>query len=417
FARRWFGRRATLAAGVAVALMPWMWTIGRQAEIEALQQLGVGIAALGTIDVLMSRRSVWLGAVAAAMGTAVMLLAKGPAAAVVPAACVAGCVLGGGRPAIRRLATVAGAWLCGAAPFAAWVLAAERLAHTDAITQSPGAFMWVDPVGEIVTLPFAAFVAALPASLALLFPWGPDACGEASRPVHRRRLAIARTLAWGWLVSVVTLTALGVGNPRYTLPAAVLPAPAAGYVVWLLGGLLTSKRRSILRIMTLGAPAVLAGVLMLASAGYIGLHESRLREKSAEAAGIEIRALLDAAWEDLSSTRPGSGTQAEPGPSIIVLADGAIEARPEVLWPASQGPHDVRWVPGLSALLASSGGVPAVGDGLGDSLGEGSGEARVFVLLRDDAGGNELDALSSGVPRLGAFEAASFTFVLAGPLP
>src|SRR5690606_34589920 len=53
FAWRWFGARGGLAAGVALALTPWLWQSGRSAEIEPLHNLWVAVAAFCAIELLV----------------------------------------------------------------------------------------------------------------------------------------------------------------------------------------------------------------------------------------------------------------------------------------------------------------------------------------------------------------------------
>jgi hypothetical protein len=184
--------------------------------------------------------------VAAAVGLVWLFLAKGPASApVVAAVIIAACLV---RRSPRPLAgwiwialVPAGLAIAGLIRAIARAAGAEAL---EPVTQSPAAFLF-EPgmLLGILTLPFAAFAQTLPASFALLFPFGPDARRETDHPDWTPdRLTIARGLAVAWVVSVLVFMVVGVRNPRYTLPAAVLLPPLAGAFVSGLGVWLTCRR-------------------------------------------------------------------------------------------------------------------------------------------------------------------------------
>ncbi len=352
FARRWFGPRAALPVGLAAALMPWVWAFGRAAEIEALNQLGTCVAALATVDLLVYRRGRWLGPLALMIGMAILLFAKGPAGIAVPLACLlSACVITGSwaRVASARwwLSTLAALGL-----FGLWAALAASRADAEAVTQSPGAFLWSEPAVDVASLVPASFLSALPASLALLFPWGPDARSEAAEVEDGARvLAIARALGLAWLLSLAAWMAFCVGNPRYTLPAAVLCPPLVGYVAWLYGSRLTQTRRTIARIMSLGHPLALPALLLACLPVYLRFYEAPIRATSGRDAGFGFAETL---------LEFGISTKAPDDP-IPIYAGSAINTRPETLWYMerrwaelrrerdSLPQLEARWVPSLQS--------------------------------------------------------------------
>jgi 4-amino-4-deoxy-L-arabinose transferase-like glycosyltransferase len=380
FGRAWFGRWGGLAAGAAQALMPQLWPVARHAEIEALNQLGTQLTALALVHVMVvggrrARSAVVLGAI----GTAAMLFAKGPAgAAAVGAVLVAACLVQRSvRPVVcTRVALIL---LPGIGLFAWWALAlrgwlAAYTGPLEPALQSPGSFMWTDPVWEIGVFPIAAWVSALPASLALLFPWGPDARTEGRRGTgrgFRRPYLIALTLGWAWVLAVGLWWALGIGNPRYAMPAAVLAPPVAGYVVWgLASGRFAGARPGIARALGLFRWWAWPVALAVGWGGYLFGVESSRRATSGGSAGQMVGSEV-AAW---TRAQAADGRRLE-GP-VRVYADGVIEARPEVLLglrhgsAQADGPEvQIIWSPGIRMHTS-----PRFGDGL---------------LLRDDELGRE----------------------------
>ena len=173
-AKRWFGARAALPAGLAQALMPVLWETGRAAEIEPLNNLGTQIASLALVHLLVVQPGIARGAgssglrprrgsrggivctmLLAALGIVWFSIAKGPASApVVVAVVAAACVV---RRSISPLLPAVGSLTLAAVPLAllGWLIvrALER-APVDAVTQSPSAFMF-EPgmVLGILTLP------------------------------------------------------------------------------------------------------------------------------------------------------------------------------------------------------------------------------------------------------------------------
>ena len=348
FARRWFGRRAALPAGLAQALMPVLWETGRAAEIEPLNNLGTQIAALALIDALVFARTkpgrvLW--AIIAAFGVIWFALAKGPASApviagVILAACVA---LRSWRPVagVRwSTLTVAGLAIAGLATVTYEFLDEQSV---EPITQSPSAFMF-EPgmILGVLTLPFAAFASMLPASFALLFPWGPDARHEidVDDGPGTSAFTLARTITIAWLITIVLFMIFGVRNPRYTLPAAGLLPPLAGFYLAGLPVWVASKRARIARTLTLGRPAILAAALLIGSVVYMFTVEANRRATSGTDAGTAIGEAL-AAW-----------VEAHPEP-VVVIANDVVEARPEVVLAMQRVlversvPHRVLWTPAL----------------------------------------------------------------------
>lgn len=368
FAGRWFGWRSALAGGLAQALMPWMWTVGRQAEIEALHTAMVQVACLGVVDVMMRTGRVRsLGAVLSAaliaLGVSGMALTKGPAGA--PA--LVGAFLGAclvrraWRPAAWATVWVGiglGAAIIGGVLFA--ISSALGRTGETPMVQSAGAFLF-EPgrFAEILLLAPGAWAAMLPASIGLLFPWGPDARAEARACEEaQERWVRARGLTWAWVIAIGIYVVTGVGNVRYAMPAGVFVAPlvASVFTAWREGSL-TRTRAAIARAACLGHPAVISCLLVVGAWGWITFGERALRDKSGREAGIELGEALLADGADR------------------VWADDLVEARPEVLAYAERrvraggGEVEVLWKPGLGGVVK-----PPVG---------------AWVVAREDAGSDE----------------------------
>ena len=347
FASRWFGPRWALAAGLAHLLMPWLLASVRSAEIESLNLLGVQLAALAVVDLARRPASrpvvvVLLGAA----GIALMGVMKGPAGApALVGALVAPCVVAGSlRPlACPRLWAMLA---LGAAPLAllVWAIARQAARLDNVVTQPVGDFLWsTDRLVGVVLLVPAALAAMLPASLALLFPWGPNARGEAGERLPPLSVETARTLARACLLALGVLLVAGVSNPRYAMPAGVFAAPLVAYVFAGAGGGFTPLRARIARALMLGRPGAWAGVLLVGVAAHVVWFEARSRATSGREAGVALGDAL-----------PDGAT---------VVADHLIEARPEVLLYAARRAHEqgrsitVRWEPGLPSLGALPPGV------------------------------------------------------------
>lgn len=322
FARRWFGPASGLVAGVTQILTPFLWEAGRSAEIEALHTLGAQLACLGVLDSgvrqrLRLERSIAAPALLAA-GVILAVLTKGPAAVPVMLAALGASVWlaraskesdpGAERPHVAVwlravLPPVAIAMVTLALVFAALLKAQRGVA----VTQSPGEFLWdAGKLLSILTLPLVGLAAALPGSLALL-AWP----AMAARRLHVPRDSVVLAIMIAGVVASVLYAAVGVSNPRYTLPVAPL-WPIA------LGGLFTvsvlarSNLKAILTILAL----ILAGA---------GLTLAQLSDRAR--AGDGGRGSGRSAGAAIGKTIVG---HAPPGFAEL-WADGAVEARPEIL--------------------------------------------------------------------------------------
>lgn len=336
FGRRWFGPAGGLYAGLAFALMPVLWAPSRTADIESLHNLGVLLACLSVVDLgLRERGTPWRDragmALLTALGIFVAGVTKGPSGVTALAACLAALAIV--RHSLRPLtepAMAAGIAAGGLALGAVYmtIARATRLIPEETVTQSVDDFLWRgDAWWRILLLAPTSLLMALPASFALLFPWGPDAMAE--RRTEQARyyplaFPAARTLTIAVLMSLGMLTIAGVSNPRYTMPTQVLIAPVAGYVGLGLAGLFILKRPPIARAFLLGHPAALTTALLVAAVARIGYSES---------------------WRDRVDGRAAGGVIAgSVPPGAILLSDHLVEARPDVLWYALQRGRNLRIV-------------------------------------------------------------------------
>ena len=317
FARRWFGPAGGVGAGLAAALTPLIWDSGRHAEIEVLNHLGVAIAVMalvhGAVYVRTRSAGILWGAIAG-LGVCLMLIAKGPAAVGVPVAAGAALLLiGSRREAMTAIASMAG--VVGAGMLLAWALVRGVVLPENAVIQSPGDFLWqAGKAGDIALLAPIGVIQLLPASLALLFPWGPDAKREAAASDEARRgFVAARACALAVLLTLVGMAIAGVSNPRYAWPVSAALWPVVGYVV---GGGLLPHRARIARLMLLGRPWVLPLVLLGAFFAYLALYEEPRRATTGEPAGAHLAGVYELAY---------------PGEAFIAFANDAVEGRPEAL--------------------------------------------------------------------------------------
>lgn len=356
FGRRWFGPAGGLYAGLCQALMPIFWSSARSADIESLMLLGVQVAALAAVDLVVSprpTRSTGLMALLMACGIALAGLTKGPSGATAFLSTLAAVAFAARSPRPLLHPSLLAGLAAGLAPVALifWMIA-HRAAGAPAppVTQAVDEFLWQQgKTAQVLLLAPSALVMALPGSLALLFPWGPDAKAEHHLPPalpFPRALPIARILTIAVVLSLAVLTVAGISNPRYAMPTQMLIAPVAGYFGLGLTGLFILKRPPIARAFLLGHPLIMAGGLLVASLVLLSTAEAR----RTRVAGTE-------AGELIAHAVPAGAT---------IWADHLIEARPDVLWYAARAAPGLKieWKPLAAAPLLPPDGV--------------------FLVLRDD---------------------------------
>lgn len=379
FAGRWFGRRYGVYAGLCQALTPLFWQPGRTADIEALHNLGVQVAAFALVDAIAGRRresresarQIALGLLAGA-GVIVAALAKGPAGAPVLVGIIVGVLvvhrrIGAVTRPAAAIAALAGAGVL--VPLGMAILKAN--ADPGAVREDVSGFLWSwSTLLRTVRLPAEAFIAALPAAAWALFPFGPDARREAAQAgaTGEARLCIARVLAWSWLGSLGVCVFAGLSNPRYAMPGAMLLAPLAAYVAHGAAAGLTPSRRFIAQAICLGRPLVL-GLLLTGGAFFLALRESNWDpdRSGGPDAGAVIANLLPASVEP-----------------IELWADGLVEARPDVLLYAARAAiaRDVPLRPLWRKASVQRGELPPPG---------------ALLALRTDARGDERPAYASAI--------------------
>lgn len=421
-AARWFGdtprRRAQVAlvAGLAAALLPaWFWypPLARSAEIESLNHLWTFIAAVAIVELTLAPRHTLsiAGRVTSlstirtlawglvlTCGSAAAWLTKGPASLPVLAGVAIACAWMRRRfhtPSHAAFATrsraVSGLWItcfslvASAAVLGAWVLASRAvLTRTgeNSITQEISEFLFSPSrVFEILALPIAAILTALPHSLSMLrFTRGAHAGGI--DPAARARHALAQTICFAIVASILIYMLAGVSNNRYVLPAMTLLPLVVGASWW-------RAARSHELDPTRPGPAprfAWTGVVLLIVALGLVVYAERRREHrtSGEPDAIKLGQVLEGPaelWGDaLMDMRP----------EIAMRAAREARARGQMITP--------RWTP---HVLSPQGQlpVPAVGG---------------YLLVRTDqrGGTTELDAyrrlglLTEGEP--------SFTTVFEG---
>lgn len=379
FAARWFGTRWALAAGLAHALMPWFWSSGRSAEIEALHNLCVQSGVLLVIDLWLRPRALLrlLALSGSLVGASVV---KGPAGATfLVGAMLAPCVVARTlRPLAQwRLWLALGAATAATAGLFLAMAAAVRQSGETPVAQGFTEFLWSrgslthEQVLRVVGLLPTTFLAALPVSLAVLFPFGRDAIVEDPSPEGWQRRAIAAALAWTFALGVLFLAILGVGNVRYAMPGAACITPVVAYLIRGCAGAFTGTRHRFARVFVLGSRWAWPALLLIGAAAWILAVEPRRDSRSGRAAGGSLGAEL---------VRDAKATHRD---QPVLYADHLIEARPEVLLYArnrceANGLRVVmRWVPGLATDEA---GRPLDPDG--------------YVVLRLD--GDEYERFSAG---------------------
>ncbi len=400
FGRRWFGPGPGLVAGLAQALSPAMWPWARSAEIECLSALAAQASGLLIIDLFASPsargkarwRRVALGVAIAGMG-----LVKGPAGAPVALGALgAVCLVNGSlRPLVAgRLwaaLLLAAALLAGPA----WLMLRAR-AEPDAVTQGVSEFLWSrERLGGIALVIPMALLAGLPGTLALLFPWGPDARREglAGQGEFGETFARARAVALACLLAMGVYALAGVSNHRYLLPALALVAPLTGYVFAGLSGAFRPARRAIARACFLGLPRgeAIAAVMIVTAGVWIPLQERSRDRNSARAAAVELAA-------HVSAGGLAGGPGGAPGGAEVIGGD-ALDARPELgcyLQRAAPAPAPrVRWRPGsLRAMTMSN--LPPAGTLLLVRTDEGSRERAAIQTLIDRGAVSRLAESSAG---------------------
>lgn len=321
YARRWFGARWGLAAGLAQALTPRFWSHGRTAEIESMNTLATQLSLFLLVEMLVTERGRRLGLrLGALAATAIFMtgLAKGPASLpVIIAAPLAACLAMRSWAPLRRPA-LWGALAAGGAAFGLLVWAIARSVRGEpTVTQSVGAFVWnTDHLSRLWSFAPMVFIGALPASLALLFPFGPDAAregtiGEGAEARMDEGFLVARTLAWTFVLAVGLLMLAMVSNPRYGVPAMVAAPPLVAYVLRGCASNFTDARKRIARAMLLGAPWVWVVALLMGAGLWIGVLEPRNGRTSGREPAHRLADLLP--------------------DGAVIWANGIIDARPELL--------------------------------------------------------------------------------------
>lgn len=367
FAARWFGRAHALWAGAAFVLMPLTWAPARAAEIEALNHVFTLAAAGLVLDLFLRPAGARLvrGALLAlaALG---LLLAKGPASLPVIVGAVASGWIVTRSP--RPLASILPALLAAAlvAGALAWAIA-QRVLGQDPVTQSPAEFLWsLARVPAIAAFGPLALLSALPAALALAFPFGPDARAEAQQSEDAREVTrAARALALAVLLSLGAYTALGVSNPRYAMPALMLAPIGMAYLRWgaASGGMLPLRARLARWAMLDPARGVglpMLALLLIASGVFVFLTDAQKVRSSGREVGQRLA-------QDL---KPAQGER-----RVMLWADGLIEARPEILWYAQREAQrlgyelSVRWSPGWHTLPPGGAALALRVDDRGNELG------------------------------------------------
>jgi hypothetical protein len=392
YARRWFGRSWALAGGLAQALMPVMWAMGRSAEIEMVLLLGTQWMCLGLIDVLRpltlkeaderlgaESRTRWLSMLVAAAGIIIAVLAKGPAAAPAP-----GGVLVGACVVMRswRPLTMVRVWL--ALGIAAAVLVPVGMkfldvnADVDAVREDVAAkFLGKrDHLVDVLLLAPVSFASMLPATLAIvpaLWRAKPDAPAALSRDRD-----VARMLAWAWIVCVAIIVLIGMDNARYAIVAAALLGPLAAWTVrkW-------AESESRLPV----GVRILCVLLMTSGVATAIMQARPTKDQFAGPAAAASIAKM--------------AREAAPGGAEI-WANNAIEARPDVAWQAQRlatGPGSafkVKW----KQKAIKNAELPPTG---------------TLMLLRLDAGNDESTRYSAAVAderlkKLGEAKVRSYVF-------
>jgi 4-amino-4-deoxy-L-arabinose transferase-like glycosyltransferase len=323
FATRWFGPPWGLIAGLAQALMPRFWPASRTADIEALLCLGVQLAAFTMVHAIVHRRDAartgtarW--ALLAAAGLIVALLAKAHAGLPVIAGVIVAAATIHHRPRtlVHPVVLTAVALAAAAVAPVAWRFT-EALRAEGAVSEDFAKFFWDSSrLGGWILFPLAVLWSGLPASLALLFPWGPDARREAADDARAPMFAVTRCLASAFLISIFLYWLAGVTNERYAMPSLVLLPPIVASVARGVVECFTPARAVIARLLALGSPLSWPIALLLAAAAFIFVVEPREAASSARDAALALAPHIPA--------------------DSSIYADGLIGAKPELLWYAAR---------------------------------------------------------------------------------
>lgn len=392
FARRWFGKNAGFPAAFALGLTPLYWSPARAAEIESIHNLFTAIGAWIVIELCVRSHKktpalLWqLGLFAISL---CMLLTKGPAGFPIMLGVLLACMSLSSttRERIRAL-TRPSVWIpvIIASLIFAWHWSNTlQAAGLDAVVQTPNAFMFES--GRLLKLAGfipVALLTAFPLTLAMLFPWGPDARAETiENNTLSDRLTIAKVIALAVPCALIVMMLTGVSNDRYAQP---ILAPLAPLVGWLLTTQLTKKRTTILRILTLGGPAILAAILW--SGFWFNLIKIE-PDRRASSGKLQAQEAAHALIEELESN------PIEPTP--VLVAHNMIEARPETLLylrtALREAGHDldIRWIPKLDPQHMPS---------------------ASFAMIRTDQNGNESDkVLIDKVIAVGVVHEFAFSIV------
>ncbi|MEM9082086.1 MAG: phospholipid carrier-dependent glycosyltransferase [Planctomycetota bacterium] len=331
---RWIGAPWGLSAGLAQVLMPAYWAPARAAEIESLLFLGTQLGAFAIVALMLrpggSLGRSWGWVMMGSVGMALALAVKGPASAIVWLACLVACFVIA-RSSPKRLLPIAIMGVLGV------VLALPALPRGD-VSQGPvetqGVSDFLFDFSYLDDAPLALLL-GMPLTLAVLFPWGPDARREPDQ--DSRRLAAVMALAW--FFSIVAHWLVGVWNPRYTLGALVLLPPIVAYVVRAFAtDALLPKRWLIARVMTFGHPVAMAIALCCGAVAWVVVAESSRASTSSQPAAVVLA-------QHLSE-------------GDLVWIDQQVDSRPELgLYLEQLAGARVVW----AKELLGAGGLPAVG--------------------------------------------------------
>lgn len=347
---RWFGPRFSLLAALAHALTPLFWYSARSAEIEAINNLFTQLCVFAILDaMLVPRPTRAFGLIAncwIAIGTAGVLLSKGPASLPCVAGAILACAIVQRRIVDALKPSVLAAIGLGSAPFFIWLyLATMRSKGLDPVTQTPGRFLW-DPKHLVATLLLVprAWASALPWSVVLLVPLllrlprfqrqadspslgDPDGGRAALAPAD----SLAKALALTALLALLIYTITGIHNVRYAMPALTFFSPL---IAWFWARCVGGKSWSLAITPPQASRAwQLAPILVLAIAAcvWLPMEESRRDRNSGKTAGEKLAAALpEQAW---------------------IVSDLMLDTRPELFfyarqWAQSHGRRlRVAWIP------------------------------------------------------------------------